>query len=309
MNTDPNRIRRRRSPIGGLILIVIGLFFLLLTLRPEFNPWPVLAHYWPVILIVIGLGKIWDAYQYRQTAEGPAAPHHSGVWIALAILLVLFGLALWKGPAENFMRHESRSIDLRGAHTVSANIDLPAGTLKIGGGSPKLLDADFLYRESEGKPHIDYNVDGDHGQLTISAEEKRVHLGTTHNTWDLRFASGVPLDLNMQMGAGQSDLRFRDVDVRHAEINIGAGELQLDLTGERKDNLDVEIQGGVGSASIYLPKDVGAKVHASGGIGAISTHSLTKEDDDYINSAYGKTPATITLEIQGGVGAIDLVER
>ena len=111
------------------------------------------------------------------------------------------------------------------------------------------------------------------------------------------------------MGAGQSDLQLRDLDVRRVDINIGAGEMQLDLTGARKNNLDVEIQGGVGSATIALPKDVGAKVHASGGIGAVSADGLTKQDGDYINSAYGKTPATITVDIQGGVGAISLVER
>jgi hypothetical protein len=306
---DPTRPRRRRSPIGGLILILVGAFFLLLTLRPDFDPWPIFAHYWSVILIVIGLGKIWDAYIYRRNPDAPPAARHSGVWVALVILLVLFGLALWRGRGGSYMRHETESIDPRGAHTVSANIDLPAGTLKVGGGSAKLLDADFLYRESEGKPRVDYNVNGDHGQLAISGEEKRLHLGTTHSTWDLRFANDVPLDLNLQMGAGQSDLRFRDLDVRRVEINIGAGEMQLDLTGERKNNLDVEIQGGIGSASIYLPKEVGVKVHASGGIGAVSADGLAKEDDDYVNSAYGKTPATITLDIQGGIGAIDLVQR
>jgi hypothetical protein len=306
---DATRPRRRRSPTGGLILIVVGLFFLLLTLRPEFDPWPILAHYWPVILIVIGLAKIWDAYLYRQNPDAPPAARHSGIWVALVILVVLFGLALWKGRAANYMRHDTQSIDRQGAKTVSADIEIPAGTLKLSGGSAKLVDADFLYRESEGKPHLDYNVNGDHGQLRVSSEEKRLHIGTTHNNWDLRFANDVPLDLNLRMGAGQSDLRLRDLDVRHIEINIGAGEMQLDLSGERKNNLDAEIQGGVGSASVYLPKDVGVKVHASGGIGAISTHGLTKKDDAYVNSVYGKTPATITLDIQGGVGAIDLVQR
>jgi predicted membrane protein len=85
--------------------------------------------------------------------------------------------------------------------------------------------------------------------------------------------------------------------------------MQLDLTGARKTNLDAEIQGGVGEATIYLPKDVGVKVHASGGIGAVNTDGMTKDDDDYVNAAYGKTPATITLDIQGGIGAINLVQR
>ncbi len=306
---DPTRIRRRRSPIGGLILIVVGVLFLLLKFHPELDPWPILARYWPVILIVIGIGKIWDAYLYRQNPDAPPAARHSGLWVALAILLVLFGLALWKGRKGNYMRHETQSLDRQGAHTLSADIEIPAGTLKLSGGSPKLLDADFLYRESEGKPRVDYSVNGDHGSLHISDEEKRLHIGTTHNTWDLRFANDIPLDLNLQMGAGQSDLQLRDLDVRRADINIGAGEMQLDLTGARKNNLDVEVQGVVGSATIALPKDVGAKVHASGGIGAVSTDGLTKQDDGYINSAYGKTPATITVDIQGDVGAINLVER
>jgi hypothetical protein len=307
---DPTGIpRRRRSPTGGLLLIVIGAFFLLLTLRPEFDPWPIFAHYWPVILIVIGLGKIWDAYLYRQHPDQPHVRRHSSAWAALVILIVLLGLALWRGRSGRYILHDSQSIERQGAKTVSADVEIPAGTLKLSGGSAKLLDADFRYRESEGRPHVDYSVKGDHGQLSVSAEEKHLHLGTTHYTWDLRFANDVPLDLNVRMGAGQSDLRLHDLNVTHLEVNIGAGEMQLDLTGERKSNLDVNVEGGVGSATIYLPKDVGVRVYASGGIGAVSTHGLTKEDDEYVNSVYGKTPATITLDIQGGVGAIDLVQR
>jgi len=307
---DPINIpRRRRSPTGGLILITIGLFFLLVTLRPEFNPWPIFAHYWPVILIVIGLGRIWDAYLYRQHPDELPVRRHTGAWAALLILIVFFALALWRGRAEGYIRHDSQSIERQGANTVSADIEIPAGTLKLSGGSTKLLDADFRYRESEGKPHVDYAVTGDHGQLSVNAEEKRLHIGTTHAEWNLRFANEVPLDLNIHMGAGQSDLRLHDLNVARLDVNIGAGEMELDLTGERKKNLDVEIQGGVGSASIYLPKDVGVRVHATGGIGAVSTDGLTKEDDDYVNSAYGKSPATITLDIQGGIGSINLVER
>jgi len=303
------RSYRRRSPTGGLILIVIGVFFLFVKLHPEFDPWPILAHYWPVILIAIGLGKILDALLYRRDPNAPPVARHAGAWIALAVLIIFFGLALWKGRTGNFMRHETQSIELHGAKSVDASIDLPAGTLKLGGGSTKLLDADFLFRESEGKPRINYDVNGDRGNLSLTGEERRLHIGTTHNTWDLRFNDEIPLDLNVQQGAGQSDLRLRDLNLTHLDINVGAGEMQLDLTGPRKSNLDVNLRGGVGSASIYLPKDVGVKVHAYGGIGAISAHDMTKEGDDYVNSAYGKTPATISLEIQGGVGAVDLVER
>jgi hypothetical protein len=300
--------RRRRSPIGGLILIVIGVFFLVVTLRPDFNPWPVFAHYWPVILIVIGLGKIWDVYANRQGGE--PAVRHSGALAALVILVVLFGLALWKGSGgATTLVTDTQTVELQGAKTVSADLEMPAGTLKLSGGSATLLDASFRYRDSEGKPQVDYSVSGEHGQLSIIQNEKHIHVGTTHSNWNLQFANNVPLDLNLQMGAGHSDLQLRELDVRHLEVKIGAGEMQLDLSGPRKSSLDADIQGGVGSATIYLPKDVGVRVHASGGIGSVNTHGMTKDDDDYVNSAYGKTPATITLTIQGGVGSIDLEQR
>ena len=156
----------------------------------------------------------------------------------------------------------------------------------------------------KGSLELEYSVSGDHGQLSITQSEHHLHVGTTHSDWNLRFANDVPLDLKLQMGAGHSDLRLGELDVTHLDVNIGVGEMQLDLTGARKESLDADIQGGVGSAKIYLPKDVGVSVHALGGIGSINTHGMTKEDDEYVNDAYGKTPATITLNIQGGIGSM-----
>ncbi|HKQ88048.1 MAG TPA: LiaF domain-containing protein, partial [Candidatus Acidoferrales bacterium] len=96
------------------------------------------------------------------------------------------------------------------------------------------------------------------------------------------------------------------LDLTHLEVHMGAGEMVLDLTGQRKQNLSADIHGGVGQARIRLPKDVGVRAHATGGIGAVNAHGLTKQGDDYVNAAYGKTPTTIDLSVEGGIGEIDL---
>lgn len=85
--------------------------------------------------------------------------------------------------------------------------------------------------------------------------------------------------------------------------------MDLDLTGERKGNLQAEIHGGVGSAKIRLPRDVGVRVHASGGIGSLETGGLKRDGDAYINDAYGKTAATITMNVEGGIGEIRLEQE
>jgi predicted membrane protein len=92
-------------------------------------------------------------------------------------------------------------------------------------------------------------------------------------------------------------------------MKMGAGQADVDLTGDRKNDLTAELQGGVGQLTIRLPKNIGVVVHASGGIGSVDAHGLRHENGEYTNEAYGKTPATIRLTVRGGIGQISLIEE
>jgi hypothetical protein len=299
---------RRGSFTTALFVIAIGVFFLLINLRPGPDIWwYVLSRYWPVLLIIIGLGKMWDAWMDRGSTDPTAPRHHSGGPIAVLIIVLFLGLALWRGRTVRASLHDTQDIALQGAQSVTANIEIPAGTLDLSGGASQLLDADFNYLEDNGKPTIDYSVTNGRGDLNITQENRHhLHFATARNDWRLRFVDNVPLDLNVQIGAGESNLRLPGLNVGALDVNIGAGQLRLDLTGPRKTNLNVVVHGGVGTATIRLPKDVGVRVHASGGIGAVHSGGLTRDGDDYVNAALGKTPATIDVSIAGGVGAINL---
>ena len=139
--------RRRRSVAGPIILIAFGLLFLLLNFLPDFDPWPVLARYWPLSLIFLGLGRIWDYYRYRPSevpTAGASAPPAagavpgtiaanptarpsgpSGVAIALIILLMLLVAASWHARGRYEHRrftggmHESRTVELQSAKSVA----------------------------------------------------------------------------------------------------------------------------------------------------------------------------------------------
>lgn len=306
-----NRRSYAGSITGALILIAVGVFFLILNFRPQINPWPILFRYWPLILIFIGVGKIFDSFVFRDRDGAPTGDHISGVTVAFIALILIFALAIWRGHKVegNEFVHDSHSVALLGAKEVDANIEMPAGQLTLTGGNSELLDSNFAYDRAEGKPAVDYSVNDGHGQLNITQEGHHIHFGTTHNDWNLHFGGNAPLDLTLKMGAGQSDLNFRDLNLRHLEVNIGAGQMTLDLTGPRAANLDADIQGGVGSATIRLPRDVGVIVHASGGIGTIDTDSLMHQDGAYVNAAYGKSATNINLQIHGGIGEIDLLQQ
>jgi len=191
-----------------------------------------------------------------------------------------------------------------------ARVDLRmgAGNLNIKGGSPKFVEADFTYNVDSWKPEFRYTNTGVRGDLVIEQpSHSRVQGGTTNYTWDLQFNDAKPLDLTAHFGAGEANLNLGSLSLRSVEIEMGVGELKLDLRGNPKRSYDVRIRGGVGEATVYLPKDVGIEADAKGGIGGIEATGLRKEEGRYVNDAYRTAKTKIHLDIRGGIGSINLI--
>ncbi len=80
----------RRSYVGPLILILIGVVFLLRNMGMNLPLFRWLAEYWPVILILWGLTRLVDYYQ--SSKEGSAPPRMGAGGVFLLIMIVLLGL-------------------------------------------------------------------------------------------------------------------------------------------------------------------------------------------------------------------------
>src|SRR5215211_8366693 len=65
------------------------------------------------------------------------------------------------------MQEESKSVDLKNADSVRAQLKMGAGELHITGGADQLMEADFSYNVSEWKPKVSYAVSGQKGELLV----------------------------------------------------------------------------------------------------------------------------------------------
>jgi len=308
---------RTRSLVFPILLIAIGGIFLYANWHPAFDPLPVLWKYWPLVLIFIGLGKMWDSWDRRQhpgTPRGASMGATIGAIAFVVVLVVLVGNGRYYArhhPGSVYaMQHLSRTVDRDDAKDVRLELQMGAGDINLSGGSSHLLEADFDYRTSSGTPKVDYSISGTTGNLRISQSDSDVHMNTTSdNHWTLHLANNVPVEIKMEMGAGRGNFRLRDIDVTRLTLKMGAGQADVDLTGDRKSDLTADMEGGVGEANIRLPKNVGVLVHASGGIGTIDARGLHHDGDEYTNDAYGKSPVTIRLRVTGGIGRITLTQE
>ena len=205
------------------------------------------------------------------------------------------------------LQTESRSVKLGDAKTVRAEIRMGAGEMKLAGGARELLEAEFSYHAARWKPEVEYSVSGTRGLLIVRQPERSgAPVGPRHYQWDLRFNNKVPLELSVHLGAGKSELSLGSLALTNLQLETGVGETVVDLTGDWKNDLEAHIKGGVGKATVRLPRDVGVEVHAKGGIGEVRPGELRKHNGAYVNEAYGKSPVTLRVNVEGGIGEINL---
>ncbi|MCA9958235.1 MAG: hypothetical protein KC413_18030 [Anaerolineales bacterium] len=209
------------------------------------------------------------------------------------------------GPTET----ETRTIELGKAETVQANIEMGIGELNLSGGASNLLDAEFTYNVAEWKPEVTYEVSGSRGRLNVKQpayEFEGIPDDDVEYTWNLSLSNEVPLNLDIDLGVGESNIDLAGLNLTELDVTTGVGQSTIDLSGDWDEGFDVRIKGGVGDTTIILPREVGVFVELNTGIADVEVFGLVREGDNYRNDVYDQSDVTINVEVDGGIGQIEL---
>ncbi len=226
-------------------------------------------------------------------------------------LAALLGLTACVVDKSNFgpVEYSSESVDLDNSEEVRVELRMGAGDLRVADGAQKLLRGDFSFNRPSWKPEVHYTRDGNRGSLSITqpGTNHTATIGKTQYRWDLQLSNKVPLDLIVHFGAGQARLDLGSLKLRGVELDMGVGQLDMDLRGKVEHSYNVNIRGGVGQATVHLPVDAGIYAEAHGGIGSINVRGLHREGDHWVSDSYERAENKIRVEVQGGIGEIKLI--
>jgi len=144
--------------------------------------------------------------------------------LALAVIL-LAATSCAPRARVGALQTESQSVELGDAKAVRVEIEFGAGDLEVTGGASDLLEAEFTYNVARLKPEVTYSD----GTLVIQAPEVKGipvlrDMDGFRNEWGLRLNDGVPMDLNVTVGAGTSDLQLAGLSLTGLNLEQGAGE-------------------------------------------------------------------------------------
>ncbi len=180
-----SHIRRRPSLLGGLLWLGLGTLFLMRNFSIGPDIWSMAGRYWPILLILLGLGKVVDYYRQK---EGISIRLGEVVGI---LILLLIGTAVTKISNSHFSRMIS---------------EIP---IEIGGSSVQpghWIGTSYSYNEENTYPitaSTPLRVENSYGQVIISPGsdgEVRVRLRKVvfHN--EEAKAKGIAGEIKLEAG-------------------------------------------------------------------------------------------------------------
>jgi N-terminal domain of toast_rack, DUF2154 len=232
----------------------------------------------------------------------------ASVFCCVGLILGATACNISNGPPVGETRTTSKTVPLGPEKSVDVQIKMGAGELRVANGASGLMNADFTYNVDAWKPEVRYEASHDRGMLTIEQPSgSHNYSGTKRYHWDIRLNNHVPMDMSVNMGAGKALLNLAGLNLNNFGVNMGAGEADIDLDGVWQHDLAASIHGGVGKLTLHLPSDVGVRATVQGGLGTIHANGFAKEGDDYTNSAYGNSKVNLNINIEGGIGEVNLM--
>lgn len=294
---------RRGSLVGPVILIGLGILLLLNSLGIlEWSVWEVIFRLWPVLLIAWGL----DLLIGRRSIWGSL--------LALVLTLAVLAGALWLFGADigagRVVAGEEIRQALDGATQAEVVIAPAVGTLHVEALPESANLVEGVIRLGRGERAArDFAVEDETATFTLRSK------GTTfgpflggwgaERAWDLGLNPDVPLQLEISLGVGQSDVDLTGLTVSDLEVSMGVGQTTVILPDEGR--FQAKIEGAIGQTIVVIPAGLAARIHVDTGLaGRQLPDEYQRRDDIYTSPGYESAENRVDLEVSQPIGNVTI---
>jgi hypothetical protein len=237
--------------------------------------------------------------------------------IGFALLAVSGDLPLSSDTTHAPFRHtglappNTTSIPSEGATGGDVKITLGAGDLTLQGDSPDnaLMEATVFSTAAEWQPELVQTVNGSRKTVTLT---EKGHRGKewfavdSPNSWEIRMNDRIPVRLDVNVGAGDSDLTLGSLNLETLAVHTGAGDTTVDLSGYHGGRFDAVVKNGVGDLTLRIPKESNTRILVHHGVGDVTGNGFTGNDGTFTTTRFNSSLAVNEITLNQGVGSIIL---
>ena len=330
-------MKQSRGVFWGILLVAVGLFWLLRNMGYLHIVWADVFRFWPVFLILAGFSLL-----VAGRDRGGIAGAFTGIMIALAVLgavshktnRVFNNRDRWDfswgdhDREERRERRKNRELREYDEHSEwsstnretfqykmepevlesSFNLEGGAGEFRLGGGSPLLFEANTETNLLRYVSNIKLNKSEGSAEVRLKMEEG------DHDLKGSKPANQVSVKLNetpiwsvhLELGAGKGDFDFSKHKVKWLKVETGVSDLEIRL-GDKHSLTDVEIDSGVASIEVKVPKNSGCQLQLDGALNAKDLDDFDKVGDGlYQTPGYEKATNKIKIKYDAGLSSVKI---
>ncbi|MBN1331980.1 hypothetical protein JW978_03795 [Candidatus Dojkabacteria bacterium] len=310
----------------AFILIGAGVLLLLNTTGViSWDLWSNIWQLWPLVFVIWGIEMIIGKNRVLNCLFGcftafiflffvglvaAATDDSFKNWVDNNIGINLSEISLIKKAEYTEEEFTIKDSDYEGIESRAVALDLGAGKYTLTDeNSLNFLEAGLKYAEKFENP--EWSVEENKGNLSIGFETRQkwiAFLANYENEYNFNFGrSDILTDLDVNLGAGEGEMDFERLDIDKLDLDIGAGEITIDLgSGAIPNEINIDI--GAGEATLVLPEDVELDVEYDIGAGQMEIDGKKYSGDGQFTQDLENAFETLKIKVNVGAGQL-LVKR
>jgi hypothetical protein len=159
---------------------------------------------------------------------------------------------------------------------------------------------------------LDFGVGDAEIDLTdISITKLNINCGLSDVELKINKRNNVVCEsISIENGLGDlSVFGLGNLAAKKIDINIGLGSADIDFTGERIHDTDINVDVGLGSLDMVLPSETNIKIYVdSSFLSSVDIYGLKQKKNKYwVSSDWDSSYPTITMDVNVGIGSVDIV--
>ncbi|MDF1545632.1 MAG: DUF5668 domain-containing protein [bacterium] len=288
----------------GLILIQIGILLILRNtnvINDSF--WEELIVYFPVVLIAVGIEKIFTKSRLQFISY------------ATSVLIFFGGIAIAVTAGQDtidgsFFSESSFEFERKPEiNRTSAVLNLEHADLTVREAGRDLVRGRF--NKFTRKPKIDYTVDGNEAVINFTSRKHsylggvvRIDTGDPQD-WYISFSEEVPLSLECY--GDQSDIHLNLTSTPLEKLKVEADDSKIYVRlGDLLPEVGLTIFGEDSNLRLRIPFEVGLRVDGDDYGAYLKEIGFKEEDGGYVSEAYPEAESRVKINIDNNLSSFSV---
>ena len=291
--------RRNSSPLGAVLLILIGVILLLNVLGVlDWSIWWSVLRLWPVLLIAAGLELLLGRTRW-------------GALLSTVLVVGVIVAALWftyTGAMPSGLETAQIRQPLGDATHAEITLEPVVGTLRLEAASEgaNLIDGEIRKGGSEDIQES-FSQSGDTAIYTLSTGGPSWDLATgawdESRVWDLGLSPAASLALDTEMAVGDDQFDLSGLTIERLSADMGMGRILVTLPSTGR--FSATLSQGLGVIEIVIPEGMAVRIQADTAMaGREMPDGLVKDEEYYTSPGYDSADNRVEIDATVAMGLL-----